>query len=307
MADLSKYKALRGIIAYPITPFREGVIDDDALRDVTENLLRSKPAAIAFLGSTGESAYLSEEEWSHVASTGIKAVAGRVPVIAGIAELTTAAAVAKARKAEALGADMLMVIPISYWRLTDDEIFDHFAAVAAASSLPVMIYNNPATSGVDMSPALMVRMVRELQTVVSIKESSGDLNRMHAIRALSDGGIPFYNGANHIALEALAAGAAGWCTAAPNLLDGQPKRLCELMAAGDVEQARALFYDILPLLRFIVTGGLPTTIKAGLSMRGLDAGVPRLPLKPLPESDRKTLETYLAGLTVAPIQELAAA
>jgi 4-hydroxy-tetrahydrodipicolinate synthase len=196
---------------------------------------------------------------------------------------------------------MLMVIPVSYWKLTEAEIFDHYAAIAAATDLPIMAYNNPGTSGVDMSPEFLVRLVRELTTVRFIKESSGDLNRMHAIYKLSNGSIPFYNGANHMALEAIAAGASGWCTAAPNLLDDRPGRLFDLVQAGDIVRARALFYDILPVLRFIVVGGLPTTVKAGLALRGLAAGAPRPPLKPLVESERKKLAEYLAALAVEPV------
>jgi 4-hydroxy-tetrahydrodipicolinate synthase len=104
---------------------------------------------------------------------------------------------------------------------------------------------------------------------------------MHAIEELSGGQIPFYNGANHLALEALAAGASGWCTAAPNLIGELPARLFDLMAAGRLEEARPLFYQMLPVLRFIVQGGLPTTIKAGLRLQGLEAGDPRKPLLPL--------------------------
>ncbi|ATQ69103.1 MULTISPECIES: dihydrodipicolinate synthase family protein [Methylosinus] len=293
---------IRGIVAYPVTPFSdEGGIDERAFRRVTENLLRSKPAAVAFLGSAGESAYLTEEEWRHGARLGVETVAGRTPVIVGVAELTTAAAVAKARYASEIGANMLMVIPVSYWKLTEAEIFDHYAAIATATDLPIMAYNNPGTSGVDMSPEFLVRLVRELPTVRFIKESSGDLNRMHAIYKLSNGTIPFYNGANHMALEAIAAGAAGWCTAAPNLLDDRPARLFELVQAGDIARARALFYEILPVLRFIVFGGLPTTVKAGLALRGLPAGAPRPPLKPLVEAELRKLAEYLAELKVGPI------
>jgi 4-hydroxy-tetrahydrodipicolinate synthase len=164
-----------------------------------------------------------------------------------------------------------------------------------------MAYNNPGTSGVDMSPEFLVRLVRELDMVRFIKESSGDLNRMHAIHQLSGGAIPFYNGANHMALEAIAAGASGWCTAAPNLLDDRPARLFDLVQAGDIARARALFYDILPVLRFIVVGGLPTTVKAGLALRGLPAGAPRPPLKPLVEADRRRLADYLVALSVQPV------
>lgn len=295
--------SLEGIIAYPVTPFRPdgSGVDEKAFRRVTENLLRSKPAAVAFLGSAGESAYLTNEEWRRAAQLGVETVAGRTPVILGIGELTTAAAVAKARYAQDIGADMIMVIPVSYWKLTDTEIYAHFEAIAAATDLPIMAYNNPATSGVDMQPALLVQIVRTLKTVAFVKESSGDLNRMHAIRTLSNGEIPFYNGANHLALEALAAGASGWCTAAPNLLDERPHVLFDLMRKGRLSEARDLFYELLPILRFIVVGGLPTTVKAGLRLRGIDAGDPRLPLKPLPDAQRRELEGYLAAIGVGAI------
>jgi len=273
---------LHGIIAYPVTPFLADAsgIDEPTFRSVLQALLETDPAAIAILGSAGESAYLRNDEWRRAVELGVEAT-GSVPLIVGISELTTDAAIAKVRFAEAAGADRLMVIPISYWKLDPDEIYGHFQAIAAATSLPIMVYNNPATSGVDMSPALMVRMVREIDGVDLIKESSGDISRMHAIHEMSGGTIPFYNGANHLALEALAAGAAGWCTAAPNLLGKAPAQLFDYVSAGNLEQARPLFYRLLPILRFIVQGGLPTTVKAGLRLKGLEAGDPRLPLRPL--------------------------
>lgn len=288
-------EALKGIIAYPVTPFlpNGADIDEAAFRAVISALLETAPAAVAILGSAGESAYLREDEWQRAVEVGVETVAGAVPLIVGIGELTTAAAVAKARFAEQAGADMLMVIPVSYWKLTEAEIVEHYTAIAAATALPIMVYNNPATSGVDMSPALMVRMVREIANIQLIKESSGDINRMHAIRELSDGQIAFYNGANHLALEALAAGASGWCTAAPNLLGGQPGQLIELMTAEKLEEARTLFYRMLPLLRFIVQGGLPTTVKAGLRLKGLEAGDPRKPLLPLSGAPLEELRQLL--------------
>jgi 4-hydroxy-tetrahydrodipicolinate synthase len=294
---------IKGIIAYPITPFNaDGTgIDELRFKRVAESLLADAPAAIAFLGSAGESAYLSGDEWRECALLGVQTVAGRTPVILGISELTTAAAIAKARYAEEIGADMLMVIPVSYWKLSDAEIYDHYRAIAAATDLPIMVYNNPGTSGVDMSPALLVRMVTEIDTVRYVKESSGDLNRMHAIRTLSNDTIPFYNGANHMTLEALAAGASGWCTAAPNLLGALPHRLFALMEDGNLAEARNLFYQILPVLQFIVAGGLPTTVKAGLALRGLSVGQPRLPLKPLRDEDREKLSYFLNALDIKPI------
>ena len=291
-----KPEDLCGIIAYPVSPFLSdgSAVDEAAFRAVIEALLATKPTAIAILGSAGESAYLRPDEWNRAVEVGVQVVGKAVPLIVGIGELTTAGAIGKAQFAERAGADMLMVIPVSYWKLDEAEIFEHYAAIAAATSLPIMAYNNPATSGVDMSAALLVRMVREIEGVRLIKESSGDLNRMHAIRELSGGTIPFFNGANHLTLEALAAGAAGWCTAAPNLLGDAPGRLFELMAAGQLAEARALFYKLLPVLRFIVVGGLPTTVKAGLRLKGLEAGEPRRPLKPLDDARLEELRKLLA-------------
>ena len=126
---------IRGIIAYPVTPFLAdgGGIDEPAFHAVFGALLATDPAAIAVLGSAGESAYLTMHEWQRAVELGVEAVAGAVPLIVGIGELTTDAAVAKARFAEQAGADRLMVIPISYWKLDTDEIFGHFKAIAAAT------------------------------------------------------------------------------------------------------------------------------------------------------------------------------
>lgn len=277
------YNYLKGIIAYAVTPFTQGghSIDLEALPQLTNHLLSTRPSAISFLGSTGESAYLSEEEWQAVSFHGVQQVAKQIPVIIGIGELTTTAAIRKAQYAEQIGADAIMVIPLSYWKLTDNEVFDYFAAIAEKTCLPIMAYNNPHTSGLDMSPALLLRLVREIDNITMIKESSGDIQRMHSLYYQSQGDIPFYNGCNILALEALAAGAQGWCTAAPNLLNTQPADLYEEMATGHLFRSRELFYSMLPLLRFMGDKGLATTVKAGLSLKGLNAGDPRLPLKAL--------------------------
>lgn len=288
---------LNGIIAYPITPFHaDGTAPDlPKLGQTIELLLAQGCDAIAPLGSTGESAYLSLDEWQQVARHSVQVVAKRVPVIVGISELTTAQALSKARFAADIGADALMVIPVSYWKLSDEEILSYYQAIADAVALPIMVYNNPATSGVDMSPELIVRMFNAIAQITMVKESSGDIQRMHKIQQLSGGKLPFYNGCNPLALEALCAGASGWCTAAPNLLGELPKALFNQVKAGDLAAAQANFYRQLPLLSYIVSGGLPKTIKAGLALKGLDVGVPRQPLQGATLQQRDTLAQLLSA------------
>jgi len=291
-------KKILGIVSYPITAFdeRSGAVDIETSRRVVERLVLSGSHAIAPLGSTGESAYLSDEEWDAVAEASIAQVAKRLPVIVGISDLTTRNAVRKAKFAEAAGADAVMVLPVSYWKLGEAEIFRHYQSIADAIGLPVMLYNNPATSGVDMQPELIVRIVRDIANVTMVKESTGDIQRMHRIRQLSNGEIPFFNGSNPLALEAFAAGAVGWCTAAPNIIPAWPVALYDACLSGDMEAARTIFYGQLEVLQFILKGGLPTTVKAGLRLRGFEAGVPRLPLQGLDEASVAQLQRLLREL-----------
>ena len=289
---------IHGIIAYPITPFTAdgSGVDAAALTALVDRLVGTGAHAIAPTGSTGESAYLTEDEFDTVVDVTVGAVAGRVPVIVGASDLTTANTVRRARYAQQAGADALMILPVSYWKLTEREIIAHYAAVAAAVDLPIMVYNNPATSGIDMGPELLVRMFDEIDNVTMVKESTGDLMRMRRIKELSGGELPFYNGSNPLVLDALTEGAAGWCTAAPNLRPQPCLDLYDAVRAGDVDRARQIYDDLAPLLRFIVAGGLPTTVKAGLALLGSNVGDPRAPLLPLDASGRAELRAMLTGV-----------
>ncbi|MDH0029770.1 MULTISPECIES: dihydrodipicolinate synthase family protein [unclassified Acinetobacter] len=286
---------LNGIIAYPITPFKADgqEVDFDALSISLNALLENQCDAIAPLGSAGESAYLSWQEWQQVAQKSIEVVNHRVPVILGISELTTAMAIQKAKKAEELGADVIMVIPVSYWKLTDQEVYEYYQQIAASTKLPIMVYNNPATSGIDMSPELIVKMFQNIDNICMVKDSTGDIQRMHKFHELSNGQLPFYNGCNPLALEAFCAGASGWCTVAPNLLGNLPSQLYQAVQDADLVQAKALFYRQLPLLRFVVQYGLPKTVKAGLNELGFAVGKPRSPVQEASATERQQLKALM--------------
>lgn len=289
---------IHGIIGYTITPFSADgqSLDLDALGRSIDRLIDSGVHAIAPLGSTGEGAYLSDAEWDQVSEFSIARVAGRVPTVVSVSDLTTAKAVRRARFAQAKGADVVMVLPASYWKLSEAEILAHYQAIGDSIDLPIMLYNNPATSGIDMSVELILRIFNAVDNVTMVKESTGDIQRMHKLQLLGEGQVPFYNGCNPLALEAFAAGAKGWCTAAPNLIPQLNLDLYVAVLANDLSQARALFYRQLPLLDFILKGGLPATIKAGLRTLGLEVGDPRLPVFPLDEARNAQLQTMLKEL-----------
>jgi 4-hydroxy-tetrahydrodipicolinate synthase len=291
---MAQEQLIHGIIAYPITPFDEDGIDVDRLAGLVDVMVDAGVHAIAPLGSTGESAYLTFDEWKAVVDATVAAVAGRVPVVVGSSDLTTAGTVARAEYAQQAGATAVMVIPVSYWALNDREIVQHYTSVSDAISIPIMAYNNPATSGIDMSPTLLNDMFESIANMTMVKESTGDIQRMLDLKQLSSGELPFYNGSNPLVLKALLAGASGWCTAAPCLRPAPVIALYEAVAAGETARATEIYEELLPLLSFIVSKGLPTAVKSGLDILGAPAGVPRLPLLPLDAEDRTQLESILA-------------
>lgn len=290
---MNKSETLRGIIAYPITPFdAEEKVDIDLFKKLTDRLVTSGSHAVAPLGSTGVLPYLNDEEKEAVVEATIAVVAGRIPVVAGVSNLTTERTIYHARFAETAGATAVMIIPMSYWKLTDDEIFAHYRKVAEAISIPIMAYNNPATGGIDMSPALLKRLL-EIPNVTMIKESTGDVQRMHYLRRVLGEEVAFFNGSNPLALAAFSAGAVGWCTAAPNLIPELNHRLYDAILANDLAGARETFIGQSELLTFITVNGLPRTIAAGLQIQGIESGSLRSPLAPLCTADFEKLKGLL--------------
>ncbi|MDZ7915973.1 MAG: dihydrodipicolinate synthase family protein [Rhodococcus sp. (in: high G+C Gram-positive bacteria)] len=295
---------IKGIVAYPITPFDRdtGAFDPKPLHTLLDSMISSGVDAIAPLGSTGESAYLDDAEWETVARETVDYVDRRVPTVVGVSDLTTAGALRRASIAADAGADAMMILPTSYWHLGEQEIREHVTAVADSVEIPTMIYNNPATTGIDMSPDFLVDLVSTVDGITMIKESTGDITRMNRINELSGGTIPFFNGSNPLALQSFSAGASGWCTAAPCLAPEQVVHFWRLLESGDRSGAAAVFEQIEPLLKVLVSRGLPSTVKAGLEFLGADAGLPRRPLLPLDDNTRIALSDALSvarGVIVA--------
>lgn len=283
----------KGIIAYPITPFdNDEKVDIPLFKKIVERLVVSGSHGIAPLGSTGVLPYLSDEEKEKVTEASVQQVAGRVPTLIGVSNLTTEKTIYHAQFAEKAGATAVMIIPMSYWKLTDDEIVKHYDAVASKISIPIMAYNNPATGGVDMSPALLKRLLA-IPNVTMIKESTGDIQRMHFLRKELGENVAFYNGSNPLALAAFAAGATGWCTAATNLIPELNIALYNAVQQNDLDAARKLFYEQVDLLKFIVAKGLPRAIQAGLNVIGEEGGLLRSPLKSLNANEVAELESML--------------
>jgi 4-hydroxy-tetrahydrodipicolinate synthase len=293
---MSRNTPLKGIIAYPITPFAtDGSVNIAKYKELLERMVKAGVHAVAPLGSAGVLPYLSDQERQLIVEATMEQVNGRIPVMIGVSGLTTERVVHHARFAEKQGAAAVMIIPMSYWKLTEAEILTHFNTVGDAISLPIMAYNNPATGGLDMPPEFLAKLLR-IPNVTMIKESTGDVNRLHRLVQEAGDDVAFYNGSNPLALDAFIAGARGWCTAAPNLIPELNLALYDAITKADLPTALKVFRKQLPLLQFIVQGGLPRTVAAGLKILGVEPGGLRAPLAELTAADKDKLAGILKAI-----------
>ncbi|MBC2886291.1 4-hydroxy-tetrahydrodipicolinate synthase [Ochrobactrum sp. CM-21-5] len=280
-------KKLRGTFTVMITPYDDlGNVDLKALADFTEWQIREGIHGLIPLGSTGEFLSLSQDERDSVAETVIRVTAGRVPVLIGTGAEDTREALRLSREAEQMGADGVMIIPPYYSTPTHDELYHHYKTVADGISIPIMVYNNPATTNVDLTPDIVAR-IATIDGCDYIKESTMDVTRIRDILELSGGQISVFGGI--MGFESFVEGAEGWVAVASNCAPGQMARIFELVAdEGRVFDARALYLKWLPIIRAVGGQKYVAGTKSLLTHMGFHAGRPRPPRLPLDaEQDAK--------------------
>jgi len=274
-------KKFRGVYTVMITPLDEhGAVDLKALATFTDWQVRQGIHGLIPLGSTGEFLSLSEEERDGVARTVIETVAGRVPVLIGAGAEDTRECVRLSREAEAMGADGVMIIPPFYSTPTDDELVHHYRTIASAISIPIMVYNNPATANVDLKPELVGR-IAEIDGCDYIKESTLEVTRVRDIIRLAGDNMTVFGGI--LGFESFVMGAQGWVAVASNIAPGPMARLFELVAdEKKIDEARALYLRWLPIIQAVGGQAYVAGSKSLLRHMGFGAGAPRPPRLPLP-------------------------
>jgi 4-hydroxy-tetrahydrodipicolinate synthase len=289
-------KTFRGTYTVLVTPFTPdgAAVDLAAMADLVDWQIREGIHGLIPLGSTGEFLSLSDEEAEAVAETAVKAAAGRVPVLIGTGAEDTRECVRLSKRAERLGADGVMIIPPFYSTPTEDELFEHYRRVGEAISIPIMIYNNPATANVDMRPETVARLSR-IDNVSYIKESTLEVTRVRDIVELCGDRMTVFAGI--LGYESFWLGAAGWVAVCSNLLPKESARLFEMAAdEADRDGALALYRRILPIVRWVGGHRYVAASKAGLGMMGRPVGPPRPPRLPLTDADAGALRRDLGAL-----------
>ena len=279
----------------PMTPDEE--LDLGALEAHVDRQVADGVHGLVALGSTGEYYALSPAERESVVRTVVGAARGRVPVLVGPNAGATRDAVAYARQAEKAGAAGLLVSAPYYSLPSPDELVGHVRAVAGATGLPVVLYNYPGRTGVDMTPDVVERLA-EVPTVRYIKESTGDITRVSAIVRRCGVRMTVFCGCDAEALESFALGATGWVTGVTNIAAAPAVELFRLAAEReDLPAARAAHYRLLPLLAHLESCGRYTqAVKAGCAIAGHPVGPPRRPLRALEEVDVRAIRDVIASL-----------
>lgn len=242
-------------------------VDMPATQRVQAALLKDGVHGLVLMGTVGEGNSLRAEEKRNVLKGAVEVAAGKVPVIVGVSELTTAAAVEFARDAEKLGADGLMVLPAMVYVPTAAELEYHFRAVAAATGLPIMLYNNPPSYRVNIDMGTLKRLA-EVPNIVSLKESAPDSRRFTDIyNALGDRYVLFA-GLDDFAFEGLTLGAKGWVSGLTNAFPVESLRLYQALAEGNLEEARRIYRWFMPLLHLDAEHDLVQSIKLAEQVMG---------------------------------------
>jgi 1-pyrroline-4-hydroxy-2-carboxylate deaminase len=290
-----------GVHPAVLTPFgEEGELRIDALADALDWLLESGVDGIVGLGTLAEFRALTGAERRSVLTTIIESASGRVPVTIGVSAETADEAAELATEATRAGAQALMCLPPLIYHAADSEIIAFFDQVSAASDLPLMLYNNPTGSRNDLSPEVIARLFG-LETIVAVKECSGDARRIPAILGLTGGEMQVLVGGDDWALEGACAGAIGWVSGVANVAPQECLELWRLCTAGDLEAANRLYQSLLPLARLDMHPKLVQFFKGGLDRIGRYGGPTRPPRLPLSTEEQLMLDRAMSALGSAPV------
>lgn len=282
-----------------ITPFNEdGSINFDAFGKIIEDQIAGSTDAIIVCGTTGECSTMNDEEHIATIKYCVDKVAGRVPVIAGTGSNCTREAVNMSVKAEEVGADGLLCVTPYYNKCTQEGLYQYYKAISDAVDIPIIMYNIPGRTGTTIQPETAVRIAKEVENVVAIKEASGNISAVAKLASLSDGCIDIYSGNDDQVLPLLSLGGIGvisvWSHVAPKKVHDMVYAFLE----GDVETATKLQLEAIDVIDALFCEVNPIPVKAAMNMLGYDAGIVRAPLTELTDAHKEVLKKALENYGV---------
>lgn len=281
------------VLTAMVTPFdQNGEIDFNATKTLVEHLITNGTDGLVVAGTTGESPTLTTEEKIELFKCVVEAAAGRVHVIAGTGSNNTQASMSLTKLAEETGVDGIMLVAPYYNKPSQEGLYQHFKTIAESTSLPVMLYNIPGRSIVNISVETVVRL-SEIPNVVSIKEASGNLDAMAEIISKTPSDFTLYSGDDGLTIPVLAIGGAGVISVASHIIGNDMQEMINAFKNGDVQKAAATHRNLLPIMRALFIAPSPSPVKAALNLNGIQVGGVRLPMVPLSNKEQIALEKVL--------------
>ncbi|MED5101908.1 4-hydroxy-tetrahydrodipicolinate synthase [Niallia circulans] len=276
-----------------ITPFdAKGHIDFPKTTQLINHLLENGTDSLVVAGTTGESPTLSKQEKIALFKHVVKVVEKRVPIIAGTGSYNTYESIELTKQAELAGVDAVMVVGPYYNKPNQEGLYQHIKAVAESTKLPVMIYNIPGRSVVNIEPETIIRL-SEIDNIVAVKEASGNLNNITKIIASTPADFNVYSGDDSLTLPILSVGGTGVISVASHIIGKEMKKMVTSFLDGKVEEASKMHQQLLPLMLVLFKAPNPVPVKTALQLKGFDVGSVRLPLVPLTEEERIELAKFI--------------
>jgi 4-hydroxy-tetrahydrodipicolinate synthase len=286
------------VLTAMVTPFdQNGEVDFNATRILVDYLIENGTDGIVVAGTTGESPTLTTEEKVALFKFVVDAVNGRVPVIAGTGSNNTRASISLTKLAEETGVDGIMLVAPYYNKPSQEGMYQHFKAIAESTPLPIMLYNIPGRSVVNLSVETIVRL-SQIPNIVALKEASGNLDAMAEIISQAPSDFTLYSGDDGLALPVLAIGGAGVVSVASHVIGNEIQEMINHFKNGNVQDAASAHRRLLPIMKALFTAPNPAPVKAALNMNGVNVGGLRLPLLPLTTEEQRTLQGVLPASNV---------
>ncbi|MGN7398895.1 4-hydroxy-tetrahydrodipicolinate synthase [Cytobacillus praedii] len=272
-----------------VTPFdRKGHIDFSKTTQLINHLIENGTESLVVAGTTGESPTLSKEEKLALFQHVVKVVDKRIPVVAGTGSNNTYASIELTKKAEQIGVDGIMAVAPYYNKPNQEGLYQHFKSISENTKLPVMVYNIPGRSAVNILPETVIRLSK-IPNIVAVKEASGDLNAMAKIIAGTDEDFLLYSGDDALTIPVLAIGGYGIVSVASHVIGNEMQEMLQAFLNGDNKKAASIHREMLPIMEGLFAAPSPTPVKTALQLKGLNVGSVRLPLVPLTEQERTAL------------------
>ena len=289
---------MRGCATALVTPFKsDGSIDEARMRALVDRQINGGVKLLVPCGTTGESATMTEAEDAQVIGTTIDVARGRAKVIAGAGRNSTASAIEYSKRAQDLGADAVLQVAPWYNKPTQEGLYAHFRAIAeAVPQTPIMLYNVPGRTSSNIAAPTTLKLARDCENIVAIKEASGNLSQIMEILRERPRGFSVLSGDDAVTLPLIALGAEGIVSVASNEIPDLMSQMTNLALAGKWDEARAIHYRILPLMEINFIESSPGPVKAAMSMMGLLEENFRLPLVPITEKSRVKIREVIAEL-----------